>query len=205
MDKKKQEIILLLRDYMNFLPSGPQEAFVPVGSFGVESAWNLTSESIRRMDKNSMTGETYDNLDKALVRLNRDEPKLYEALLVIYLREESGHRDLDHIQSVATAGNERAKELIKRHDLAIDKLAQYMYNDDLYVRFPHKATGPKPGQDMAEMHEQLFSIFCRYHFEDELPYRAALANAVLKMNNYYSKRHADRIIRARLDADEKAS
>jgi hypothetical protein len=207
MDGKNNEVILLLRDYMNFLPSGPQEAFVPLGSgFGTESGFPLTAESLRRLNKNSLTGETYDKLDKALLKLDAEEPNLYEAIMVIYLREEAGHRDVDHIRSVARAGSSDAQKLLDKHDKAIEKLESYLANDDLYVRFPHKATGPKPGQNMDEMHEQLYSIFLRYFEEDGLPYRQALANAVFKMDDYYSPRHADRIVKRRLkDLDEEAS
>lgn len=206
MNQEQNEIILLLRDYMNFLPPGPQEAFVPVGSgFTAESGWPLTAESIRRLNVDSLTGETYESLDQALTLLNRDHPDLYNALLIIYLREEAGHRDVDHIRTAAHRGSEEARDLLLQHDAAIKQLAKYLEGKDLYVRVPHKATGPKPGQNMQEMHQQLIANFRRYYEEDELPYRQALANAVTKMDGYYSRRHADRIIKGRMKAENEAS
>lgn len=205
---KKAEVILLLRDYMNFLPSGQQEAYVPVGqAFSATDSWPLTAESERRMEKGSMTGETYDKLDKALRLLSIQYPTAYHALLEIYLREDSGHRDLDHIKKAARGGSLEALKLEQQHDIGIEKLAAYLADTDLYVRWPHKATGPKPGQDIETMHEELFATFLRYYDKDfheeasgELPYRQALNAAVMKMNNYYSPRHADRIIKGRLNA-----
>lgn len=203
---KRIEIILLLRDYMNFLPPGPQEAYVPVGSgFGTESDWPLTAESIKRLDKTSLVGETYDRLDKALRLLDKKHPRLYHALMDIYLREESGHRDLDHIKKVAKAGILAAQDLIHRHDQAIAKLVTYIGNVDLYVRYPHKATGPKPGANMEEKHDELFAIFSRAYDDEDVPYRQALNYAVFKMDNYYSKRHADRIIKGKLQARNETS
>ena len=200
MSNRRVEIILLLRDYYNFLPPGPQEAYVPVG-MGIsneESDWPLTAESLKRMDKTTLVGDTYHKLDQALILLDQQFPSLYHAIMDIYLREESGHRDLDHIKKVAEAGILKAIDLLERHDAAIDKLVGYLRDTDLYVRYPHKATGPKPGQNMEEKHDELVAIFLRAYDGDELPYRQALNYAVFKMDNYYSKRHADRIIKGRL-------
>jgi hypothetical protein len=184
---------------MNFLPPGPQEAYVPVGmGISNEADWPLTPESLKRLDKNTLVGDTYHKLDKALILLDHKYPRLYHAIMDIYLREESGHRDLDHIKKVAKAGILRAIDLVERHDQAIDKLIELLRGVDLYVRYPHKATGPKPGQNMEEKHDELVAIFLRSYDDDELPYRQALNYAVFKMDNYYSKRHADRIIKGRL-------
>lgn len=201
MSNNRIDIILLLRDYMNFLPSGPQEAFVPLGTgfSSSESSWPLTTESLKRADKNTMVGDTYDKLDRALRLLDRKYPNLYRAIVDIYLREESGHRDLDHIKEVASKGNAVALDLLDRHDKAIDKLVSILEGVDLYIRYPHKATGPKPGQNMEEKHEELFAIFLRVYEDENVPYRHALNYAVFKMDGYYSKRHADRIIKKRLD------
>lgn len=205
---RERDVILLLRDYMNFLPSGPQEAYVPLGSgYGSESDWPLTAESLRRLDKTTLTGDTYSKLDDALNKLDFEHPNLYEAILDIYLREEAGHRDVDHLREVVKRGSPYVAELLTRHDEAITKLAKWLAEDDLYIRYPHKATGPKPGQDMKEKHDHLFEVFKRFWEKGEgtLPYRQALYNAVHKMDGYYSNRHADRIIRARLRArDEQA-
>lgn len=206
MKNKHNEIILLLRDYMNFLPGGPQEAYVPLGSgFSSESSWPLTEESLKRVNKNTLVGDTYDKLDKALTILNRFHPSLYNAMLELYIREESGHRDIDHLKVLAMNGSAYAKSLIDRHDKAIEKLSSYLRNVDLYVRMPHKATGPKPGQDMAEQHANLYAIFLRAFEEENTSYREALNYAVFKTDGYYSKRHADRIIKKKLDEQENAA
>lgn len=201
LNEKEYGIVMLLRDYMNFLPSGQQEAFVPaVSAFGNSGNWPVTVELEKRMDTSSMVGETYAHLDSALNRLAREEPILYNALLVIYLREEAGHRDLDKIKAVAAEGNLDAARLVSDHNQAITKLARMLDEQDLYIRMPHKATGPRPGQDMVEMHNELFAVFWRdyEHGEGNLPYRKALANSVLRMDNYYTRRHADRIIKKKL-------
>lgn len=209
-DNRKHEMKLLLRDYMNFLPSGPQEAFVPVGTAMArpEESWPLTPESIKRMDSKTLVGETYGLLNAALRELNEERPDLFNAIAGMYLREEAGHRDEDFVRSRAGSSN-YALQFIMNHDEAIDILADKLDKKELYVRWPQKATGPRPGQDMGERHEELFAIFSRNYFEQKLPYRQALTNAVMLMtdndnNPYYTRRHADRIVKGKLEAMDNA-
>lgn len=205
MGSKKQEIILLLRDFMNFLPSGAQEAFVPIGSGGHTDSWPLSAESERRMDLNSETGENYFHLERALTRLNEEHPLLYEALLRLYLHDTAGHRDVDHIRNKAlVSGSQTLTDIIERHDDAIEELADYLEDVDLYVKHPAKASGPKPGQKMEERHNELFNIFLNY-IDEGIPYRQSIKNARFKMTDhegkpYYSLRHAERIIKLRWEA-----
>lgn len=206
-NNKKNEIRILLRDYMNFLPPGPQDPFVPVGSMGnlSESSWPLSAEAVKRMDRSSLVGSTYDILNINLVRLDKEYPKLYEALLVVYLRDEAGHRDDDNLAKLS-GKSASALELHGRVEAGLDKLADWMYNEDLYVRWPQKAAGPKPGQNMEEKHEELYALFKRFR-KDGQPYRTALTNSVFKMqdekgNPYYTRRHADRIIKNKMTEDE---
>ncbi len=206
MSNKRVDVILLLRDYMNFLPPGPQEAFVPLGSgFGGESNVPLTPESLKRLDRKSLVGDTYYKLDKALNFLDKKYPRLYHAMLDIYLREESGHRDLDHLKKNASNGSSYAQNLLDRHDKAIGKLVELLDGLDLYIRYPHKATGPKPGQNMEEKHAELFAVFWRLYNDEDVPYRQALNYAVFKMDGYYSRRHADRIVKKRLNETQQAA
>lgn len=203
-DNRKQEIKILLRDWANFLPSGPQEAFVPVGTAMTrpEESWPLTPEGERRMNPKTYVGETYQKLNSALNRLKEHDQRQFNVVAGMYLVEEAGHRDEDFIRANTGTSNE-ALRIIMLHDAAIDWLADHLDEADLYVRWPQKATGPRPGQDMGERHEELFSIFSRSFFEQKLPYRQALTNAVFKMVDndgkpYYTRRHADRIVKGRL-------
>lgn len=202
---KERQVRLLLADYMNYLPSGPQEAYIPVGSGGSVDAWPITAELERRMDKTSLVGETYHNLDQALVLLDIMEPDLYNAILAIYLREDSGHRDLDHLTKMAGT-SESIHDLVERENRAVKKLVSFLDNVDLYVRSPHKSSGPRPGQNMQEKHDELFAIYQR-NVEDGLAHGKAISNAVFKMvdehgSPYYSKRHAIRVINSRLESVE---
>lgn len=203
-ENRLQEVKILLRDYMNFLPSGPQEAFVPVGTAmsRPEESWPLTPEAEKRMDEGTETGETYGRLNAALKLLNEWSPLHFNVISSMYLREEAGHRDEDFIRA-KVGRSDSAYNLIKAHDEAIAWLAEHLDDASLYVRWPQKATGPRPGQDMSERHDELFAIFSRYFFEQKLPYRQALTNAVFDMQDhegkpYYTRRHADRIVKARL-------
>lgn len=203
MSITKREVRILLADYMNFLPPGPQDAFVSiVGGGGIETPWPITAELEKRMDKNSLVGSTYHILDRALNKLADSSPVLYSVLLRVYLREDSGHRDLDHIKK-NSGTSYGAMNLVAYEDAAIQKLVEYIDKIDMYVRMPQKAAGPRPGQNMEEKHNELFAIYTR-NIDDGLPHGQALSNAVFKMtddvgNPYYSKRHAARIVKARLD------
>lgn len=197
MATKAQEITILLRDYMNFLPPGPQEAFVPVGSGGSseESGWLITPELERRMDRKSLVGETYGWLDDSLVELDKAAPEWYAAILQLYIQDGSGHRDVDDLRiKYNLRQNPVLGSILDRHDLAIAWLAEHMKDKELYVRWPQKAPGPQPGQDMDERHTALFAVFLRY-IEDGLPYRQSVRNAALKCE--YSARHAERVIKPR--------
>jgi hypothetical protein len=194
---KKQEIIILLRDYMNILPPGPQEAFVPLaGGSSNESGWLITPELELRMDRGSLVGETYDILDTALRELDRQSPEWYGAIVQLYLQDGSGHRDVDDLRiKVGDKDNSHpVVSLIHKHDAAIAWLAKELADEDLYVRWPQKAPGPQPGQNMDERHTALFAVFLRY-IEDGIPYRQSVRNAAFKCE--YSPRHAERIIKPR--------
>lgn len=203
MNLREQEIMLLLRDYMNILPPGPQEAFVPIGSgVGTNNGWPLSDESIERLDEGTEVGYTYKLLDKALICLEDEYPNLYSAILQSYLHEGAGHRDVDHWRNkILTTGSPALTDLVERHDKAIILLAEYLQNDRLYVRWPQKAPGPKPSQNMEERHDELFAIFLR-NIDSGTPYRQSIKNATFKMVDndgepYYSARHAERIIKPR--------
>lgn len=197
MANKKQEIIVLLRDYMNILPPGPQEAYVPLaGGSSNESGWLITPELELRMNRGSLVGATYDSLDNALRKLDREQPQWYGAIVQLYLQDGSGHRDVDDIRiKIGDKDNTHPLvTLISSHDDAIDWLAEELANEDLYVRWPQKAPGPQPGQNMDERHTALFAVFLRY-IEDGIPYRQSVRNAAFKCE--YSPRHAERIIKPR--------
>jgi hypothetical protein len=202
-DIREQEIIVLLRDYMNILPSGPQEAYVPLGTGGSEDSWPLTAESQVRMDIHNPIGETYAYLDDALGKLPPDQ---YAAMLVFYLHDGAGHRDVDDARNKALAnGNPDLVLLLEKHDDAIRNLAKMLDDADLWVRRPQKAPGPKPSQNMEDRHDELFAIFLRYMEDDKLPYRQSMRNARFKMTDtegepYYSERHAERIIKPKWKA-----
>lgn len=200
---KEQEIVLLLADYMNILPSGPQEAFVPIGTgIGTNPGWPLSPESVERLDTRTELGYTYKKLDEALIELEDNYPNLYYAILQCYLHEGAGHRDVDHWRNKAVAsGSPQLTGLVERHDKAIVLLAEYLDDERLYIRWPQKAPGPKPSQNMEEKHDELFAVFLRY-IEAGTPYRQSIKNATFKMVDhkgepYYSARHAERIIKPR--------
>lgn len=194
---KRQEIIILLRDYMNILPPGPQEAFVPLaGGSSNESGWLITPELELRMNRGSLVGETYDILERSLRKLDSEHPVWYGAIVQLYLQDGSGHRDVDDLRiKVGDKGNSHpVVRLLASHDDAINWLAEDLSDEDLYVRWPQKAPGPQPGQNMDERHTALFAVFLRY-VEDGIPYRQSVRNAAFKCE--YSPRHAERIIKPR--------
>lgn len=196
LDSRKLEIKILLQDYMNFLPPGPQEAFVPVGdSGGFEDSFPITTELEKRMDRTSLVGDTYDKLDKALVWLDKNYPELYNILLEYYLHPESGHSDVDSLLVKNTSRDYIWNKMLK-HEMALTRLAKYMEDEDLYVRRPEKAAGRVGRTKMEENHEELYEVFLRYKDNDNLKFSQAVKNAAFKCD--YTTDHARRIIKNRL-------
>lgn len=197
----KQEVTLLLRDYMNILPPGPQTAYVPAGTtYGDEGGWPITPELERRMDKGTLTGDTYALLDDALVELNKDEPELYNALLKVYLHPEAGHSDLDFIKRQAAAHDSNSGHVLAEQvDNGIEWVANYLANSDLYVRWPQTAPLQGASTDMSERHSELYAVYKRNRASGQ-KHSQAVTNAALKLD--YSRRRAQDIIKGRQD-DEK--
>src|SRR5215213_4776560 len=194
---KKQEIVILLRDYMNILPPGPQEAYVPLGGGGSnESGWLITPELELRMNKGTLVGDTYAKLDDALIKLDREHPVWYGAIVQLYLQDGSGHRDVDdlRIKMGGKSEDHPISMLVATHDAAIEWLSEELKNSDLFVRWPQKAPGPQPAQDMGERHATLFLVFLQ-NIEQGVPYRQSVRNAAFKCE--YSARHAERVIKPR--------
>ncbi len=183
---------------MNIIPPGPQEAFVPIGASGSnEAGWPLSAESEERINPNTEAYHNYRILDEALTRLDNEFPLLYSAIMQAYLHPEAGHSDVDvwWRRNALISSDPRWNDLVKRHDVAITQLAKYLLDSKLYVEFPRKATGPKPGTDMAERHKELFATYERYR-DQGLNYRQAV-NAAGRACDY-SPRHADRKIKEML-------
>lgn len=186
---KKKEITILLQDYLNFLPSGSQEAYVPAGDSGEEgSGMPLTTEMFARMNPNSLVGSTYKLLDKALAILKYREPHLYHSIYYIYLVDGTGHSDIEFMRHRKTYLMDIAK-----HDLAIDYLAEYLIDSDLFVRRPEKSVPIKSRrEDMEDKHAELVSVYVRYR-EEGLKHFQAIKNAALKCD--YHVEHARKIIK----------
>lgn len=204
-DIKKLEVRILLQDYLNYLPPGQQEAYVPAGTMGnTEDTWPLTSEALKRMDKNSYVGQTYEALDQALDRLMKEYPGLYNAIQRIYLDDFTGHSELD-FQIKNAPSSTFAFDLVLRHNQAIDKLAEWLDDVDLFVVFPQMARGASGSDTMEERHNELYATYKRY-IDQGFKHSDAVKNARLKLSDSqgatYSKSQAYRIIKARLDSED---
>ncbi len=193
--------MILLRDYMNILPAGPQEAYVPTGDMGgMEEAWPITATLERRMNPKSEEGETYAKLDRALSELDRVAPRLYNAVLAVYLHPEAGHSDLEFLRRQgAVSGDSELCDLVARVDKAIDWIATQLEDETLYVKFPNNAPGPMQGTAMDEKHTELYAVFKRY-INQGIKFSQALKHAA--MNQGYHKEHARKVIKARLDNEQ---
>lgn len=187
MDKKK-EIVILLRDYLNFLPSGNQEAYVSTDGTMGESDMPLTKEMFARMNRNTLVGDTYYLLDWALRLLREDHPSLYHNLYYTYLVDGVGHSDIEFMRKKSTY-----LLSVARHDIAIEYLAEYLSDSNLYVRRPEKmTTAVHKNEDMKSKHEELVALYVRYR-EDGIKHYQALKNAAFKCE--YNVDHARTIIK----------
>lgn len=190
---KAKDIQILLADYMNILPPGPQTAYVPAGdAFGAEESWPITPELERRMDDVSLIGETYQELDDALVELNRQEPVLYNAILQIFLHPEAGHSDLEFIRR-----QNPESTLLACADEGLEWLGEYMNDERIFVRRAAVADSTKREQEMEHKHEELAAVYMRY-IESGIKHSEAIKNLAVKYEKDYTKQHIRRIIKERV-------
>lgn len=188
MDKKR-EVVALLQDYLNFLPSGNQEAFVSTDGTMGEADMPLTKELFARMDRKSLVGETYMHLEEALQKLKEEHPSMYHTIYYTYMVDGVGHSDVEFQRGKDTYLTDIAK-----HDIAIEYLTEYLKDKDLYVRRPGKKTGRvNKSEDMKNKHEELIALYVRYREEDGLRHFDALKNAALVCD--YNVDHARTVIK----------
>lgn len=193
---KERDVTLLLRDYRNDLPSGPQESFVEVAAISGDgsNADPLTSEGMKRMNKKSLVGETYYKLDIALNLLNKFHTHLYDTIRFFYLEPDAGHGDVEWYRGKAKDNNLAAAYIIKRHDEGIKVLANYLRNSDLYVRYPYKGATRTRYESLEVQNHELYVIYLRY-LNDGFSHDDAVEEAAKKMD--YENIHAERVISER--------
>lgn len=200
---KEDEIIVLLQDYNNYLPSGAGEAYVPTPDKGASfsSNWPLNAEAEKRMDKDTLVGETYEKLDVALSELAREFPKLYRAIDAVYLEDGVGHNQLGYYRQLARNGGlykESAEKLVDLHDRAIQVLAAKLDNESLYVRWPMLHVEFDSRKKAESANDEIFAIYKRY-VERGSSHDHAIANIQALLDDDVSKEYIERVIDARLD------
>src|ERR671912_569705 len=130
---KEREVIQLLKDYNLKYPSGGQGVvnFEAMSStYG--SGWPLNGESLKRMG-NGLVAETYKYLDYALTILKGIDYPAFSAISHFYLVEEASPNDLEWYR-----GKTGTEQFIEDHDRGIKRIAEFLVNRDLYVRWPEK-------------------------------------------------------------------
>lgn len=146
---KEREIIQLLQDYNLKYPSGGQG----IVNFEVKDAaygsdWPLNAESIKRLGT-GLVADSYRNLDYALTILKGIDYFAYHALACVYLVEEAAPNDLEYYRKKGSND-----PLIQDHDRGVRRLAEFLQNRDLYVRWPerHIKRAPTTAETHAEAH-----------------------------------------------------
>ncbi len=203
--RNKRAVLQLLQDYTNYLPGGSGEAYVPVGSGGGDyGGWPLSPTQLKRMDKGTMIGQTYQALDEALDELRDQHPILWETMYRAYLQDDVGHSQVEYWRSVGgsseTQYSEFMDKLVDRHDEAIEWLAWRLDDVDLWVKYPSKAPGPMPGTPMQERHDELVVVYLRYRGQGLEP-PVALEMAAEACD--YSERRAWDIIKNRVSVEHR--
>jgi broad specificity phosphatase PhoE len=186
---REVEVTQLLQDWLNFLPPAD------TGNF-------LTEEMMWRWDKGSLVGESYDLLERALKRLEREDPEAHSAISRAYLDDEMGHSEVDFWRRNAllqpeerSSGATDWRLLVIAHNRGIRLLGSYLHNFELYVRWPSKAAvDRRRGLKMEERHDELVEVYKRYK-DEGLKHSQALKNAAFKCE--YTVQHARVIIKER--------
>lgn len=130
---KQREVIQLLQDYNLKYPSGAQGTvnFEAMNS-AYSSGWPLNEECLRRMGRGAVA-ETYKYLDYAITVLKGTDYEAYTAVAHLYLVEEASPSDLEYYR-----GKRLYESIIAAHDRGVRKLAEYLVNVELYVRWPER-------------------------------------------------------------------
>lgn len=186
MKSKEREVIVLLQDYRNDLPAGPQDAYVEASDSGFEGNTPLTTETFLRMNTGSLVGQTYWYLNKALRMLEIEDSRKYRALYSFYFDPDAGHNDVNRCRTLHPNA-----EVLREHDAAIKRLGVFLGNVELYVRHPYKSTNKVRYESVEIQHKELYIIYLRY-VRDEFSHDIAVEEASKKMD--YDLDHAGRVI-----------
>jgi hypothetical protein len=193
---KRKDITILLADYMNILPPGPQTAYVPAGdNFGAEESWPMTPELEARMDTNSIIGETYATLEYALAELDKEHPEWYNGVLSVFLHPEAGHSDIEFLR------RQNPKNItLLCADEGVNWLADFINDEDIFVRRASVSDTSRSEQHMEHKYDEVAAAFIRYR-ESGVKASDALKNLFLKYSKDFGETRIRTIVKERVPSD----
>jgi hypothetical protein len=193
---KRKDITILLADYMNILPPGPQTAYVPAGdNFGAEESWPMTPELEARMEPNSIIGETYATLEYALSELDKEHPEWYNGVLSVFLHPEAGHSDIEFLRRQ----NPKNTTLLCA-DEGVNWLADFINDEDIFVRRASVSDTSRSEQHMEHKYDEVAAAFVRYRESGVKP-SDALKNLFLKYEKDFGETRIRAIVKERVPSE----
>lgn len=182
IEAKKREFLQLLKDYRSFHSAfggalALDETHVRDASYGLAGLIEAGSEFAPR--QRTALAESYQKLELALKVLKGEDFPAWLALLTPYLGDPGD-------PSVVARWREDAKKqppagftgrlFSERHDRAIEKLAGYLAEHELYVVWPKRMTSREEKQ-FERRNDEFFALYERYRFEDRMSRNKAIETA----------------------------
>jgi hypothetical protein len=138
-----------------------------------------------------MLEETFDLLEKALTVLKGEH---FEAWLLLHGPYIGDPGDLALDLALVEMWREKKPGLAKWHDFGIEKLAEYLKDQDLYVLFPKRMTS-REEKHVDKRNDELFSLYRIFKHEDGMSRNKAIETAADHCG--YSRSRAYEIVNLR--------
>ncbi len=162
---QRERVLQLLRDWKNAYSSGRGsvvgEAAVPFierSNIGGGS-WPLNAEVERRRG-DSRVARSFRLVEDELEWMKTFMPYAYRPLREVFLKDDAGDRDYEHLKAKAQGGSERAKALLDRVEVALYVLTKRLMGKELYTVFGEKIVRKTHRrQTMEESYREIHRVF----------------------------------------------
>ncbi len=162
---QRERVLQILRDWKNAYSSGRSSVvgedavpFIERSNIGGGS-WPLNAEVERRRG-DSRVARSFRLVEDELEWMKTFMPYAYRPLREVFLKDDAGDRDYEHLKAKAQGGSERAKALLDRVEVALYVLTKRLMGKELYAVFGERVIRKTHRrQTMEESYREIHRVF----------------------------------------------